>query len=188
LSRKQEIIDAAAQLFAEHGFHGTSVQDLSKAVGLGKGALYHHIESKNELLYHIHERVVNPLLNETARSLRPDMDPAETLRTISRVLMQIIIDYRPYVTVFLHEWRALSGARLEEILEKRSQYERYIDDALQRGIDSGAFRVADVPLARLAFLGMHNYSYQWLDPAGRLRPEEIAANFTDIFLRGIENR
>lgn len=188
MTRKQEIIDTAAQLFAEHGFHGTSVQDLSKAVGLGKGALYYHIESKDELLYYIHERVVNPLLNETANHLRPDMDPIEALRTISRILMQIIIDYRPYVTVFLHEWRALSGARLQEILEKRKAYEQYIDDALQRGIERGVFRIADVPLARLAFLGMHNYSYQWLDPAGRLSPEEIAGIFTDIFLQGIENR
>ncbi len=181
-------MDAAAILFAANGYHGTSLRDLSEALGLGKATLYHHIESKDELLFWIHEQFINPLLDETSRKITPDMDPREALRTISRILMRVIADYRSYVTVFLNDWRALSAERSVGIMEKREAFERYIRDALQRGIDQGLFRVSDVPVTCLGFLGMHNYAYQWLDPNGRLQPEEIADIFSTIFLNGLEKK
>jgi AcrR family transcriptional regulator len=186
MSRKQEIIQAAAELFAIQGYHGTSIQDLSQAVGLGKSSLYQHIASKEELLFWVHEQFINPLLAATKERVRPDMDPREALQTLSRVLMRVIADYQPYVRVFLNEWRALPQPRLDEIMEKRKLFECYVGEALQRGIDQRVFYVPDVPTARLAFLGMHNYAYQWLNPHGRLPPEEIARQFSDIFLHGIE--
>lgn len=186
MSRKQEIIQAAAELFAIQGYHGTSIQDLSQAVGLGKSSLYQHIESKEELLFWVHEQFINPLLNETRQHVSSDMDPREALQTLSQILMRVIADYQPYVRVFLNEWRALPKPRLDEIMEKRKLFESYVGDALQRGIDQGLFRVSDISTTRLAFLGMHNYAYQWLNPHGRLPPEEIANQFNQIFLHGIE--
>ncbi len=185
MARKRDIIEVAAQLFARHGYHGTSVRDLSEALGLGKASLYHHIESKDELLFWVHEQFINPLLEETERRLSAEMDPRDALRTLSCILMRVIADYRPYVTVFLNEWRALSPERAAAIREKRKRFEGYIRAALQRGVEQGLFRPLDVSVTCLGFLGMHNYAYQWLNPEGRLSPEEIAATFSSIFLRGI---
>ncbi|GAC1392868.1 MAG: TetR/AcrR family transcriptional regulator [Ktedonobacteraceae bacterium] len=188
MSRKQEIMDVAANLFAANGYHGTSIRDLSEALGLGKATLYHHIESKDELLFWIHEQFINPLLAETTRESTLDKDPREALQILSSILMRVIVDYRSYVTVFLNDWRALSPERSQVIMEKRKAFECFIIDALQRGNDQGLFDISDVPMTCLGFLGMHNYAYQWIDPNGRLKPEQIASIFSAIFLKGIEKK
>ncbi|MCL5958683.1 MAG: TetR/AcrR family transcriptional regulator [Chloroflexi bacterium] len=188
MSRKKNITDVAANLFASRGYHATSIQDLSEELGLGKGSLYYHIGSKDELLFWVHEQFINPLLKETEEILARGLPPAETLRAISHNLMRVITEYLPFVTVFYQDHRALSDGRREQILEKQDSFERIIDSVLQRGIDEGTFLALDVPVTRLAFLGMHNHAYHWLHPDGRVKPEEIADIFCALFLQGIEKR
>lgn len=187
MSRKKNITEVAATLFASRGYHATSIQDLSEELGLGKGSLYYHIGSKDELLFWVHEQFINPLLEQTEEILSRDLPPGETLRAISHNLMRVISEYLPFVTVFYQDHRALSDGRREQILEKQNAFERHIDSVLQRGVDQGLFRPLDLTITRLAFLGMHNHAYHWLHPDGRVGPDEIADIFCSLFLQGIEN-
>ena len=191
-ARRQEIVDAAAHAFAASGYHATSIDDLVKATGLQRGGLYHYIGSKEELLFQIHERFIEPLL-EAAQEIEARADPpSETLRALAHALMSDISNYRDQVTVFLHEWKTLRRsedvARVERVLTARRQVEEVIDRTIRRGVDAGVFDVADRRLAVLAFLGMFNYSYQWFDPTGTITADGVADTFSRYLLEGIEKR
>lgn len=184
--RREEIVDIAAKVFAERGFHATTVDNLVDATGLQRGGLYHYMDSKEDLLIRIHERFIEPLLAEAAKVADASDPPEVALRKLGHVLIQDIAGYLPQVTVFLHEWRIIEhDERWRSIRKSRKKFEQLISDVLQRGVEQGVFAVEDVRLTTLAFLGMFNYSYQWYQPGGRVSADQIADRFCDIFLSGI---
>jgi TetR/AcrR family transcriptional regulator, cholesterol catabolism regulator len=141
---------------------------------------------KADLLIQIHRRFIEPLL-AAAREIAAEDAPADVvLRKLAAALMADIATYRAQVTVFLHEWRVIQGEpEWESIRAARNEFEGVIADVLRRGVTQGVFRITDIPLAVLGFLGMFNYSYQWFDPDGRLDPQGVADYFCDIYLAGI---
>jgi TetR/AcrR family transcriptional regulator, cholesterol catabolism regulator len=184
--RREEVVDIAARVFAERGYHATSIDDLSDATGLQRGGLYHYIGGKQELLIRIHERFIEPLL-ETAREIaRRKESPEVELRLLAQALVQDIADYRDQVTVFLHEWRIIEDApEWKDIRKARKEFEEIIASCIRRGAKEGIFRPLDERTTMRGFLGMINYTYQWLNPRGRITPAAVADSFVDIFLRGI---
>ena len=115
--RMDEIMDAAVKLFAKKGYHATSISDISEAVGLGRGALYYYILSKEDLLWEIHKRHVDPLLEATIQLEQQPLTPEEKLRAVSRQLIGIITTYLPYMIVFYREIGALSPERMAKLVE-----------------------------------------------------------------------
>lgn len=189
--RKLEIIDIAAELFARRGYHATTVDDLTEATGLQRGGLYHYIGSKEALLFDIHERFIRPLLDAAREIEQREDDPEARLRALAHALMRDIADYQAQVTVFLQEWRtirAVNTARAKELLDARRAFESVVERALADGMASGALRIADLRLAKLGFLGMFNYSYQWYRGDGGVSPDEVADAFCDVFLDGVRGR
>lgn len=185
LQRQREIVDVAAHLFARQGYNATGIAELCNAVGLGKGSLYYYIESKEHLLSQIHDRVMVEVL-QSARDIEGlDATASESLRMLGIELLKIITQYPDHVWVFLHEWRALSGREAEEFRKKRRQYEATVEKILVAGIERGEFRIDDLRLAVHAWLGMHNYTYQWYQAGGRLNAFQIANQYYEIFVRGI---
>lgn len=184
--RRNEVIDIAAQVFADRGYHATTIDDLVEASNLQRGGLYHYIGGKKDLLLSIHRRFLEPLLEDT-RAINQADEPADVrLRQIAQALMRTIDTYRAQVTVFLHEWRVIENEpEWKEIRAGRREFEQMIEDALRDGQAAGLFRFGDLRLTVLAFLGMMNYTYQWFTRAGRATPDEIANYFCDIFLDGI---
>lgn len=185
--RRDEIIREATRLFAQRGYHATSIADICDAANIGRGVLYHYIPSKEDLLVAIHERFIEPLLERAWQIASAGEPPDVTLRNLSRELMRTIAEYLDEVTVFLHEWKALieSGPRWEEVRRKRREFERIIQETIENGQLHGVFKDTDPRLTSLAFLGAHNYAYQWLNPRGRLSPDQIADLFSGIFLSGL---
>jgi hypothetical protein len=100
-------------------------------------------------------------------------------------LLDVIHRYPDHVWVFLHEFLALTAERAEQFRARRRDYERRVEAVLRAGIDAGEFRDVDSRLTALAWLGVHNYTYLWLEAGGRVSAREIARAFTDIFIRGI---
>lgn len=183
--RQTEVIDIAARLFAQNGYSATGVAELCEAVGLGKGSLYYYIQSKNHLLGMIHDRVMHEVLQSAERVLALDVHPMERLRVLGMELVNINTRYPDHVWVFLHEWRALEGEEAVEFKRKRSIYEDTVESILRDGVEQSIFHINDTRLAVLAWLGMHNYTYQWYRREGRLTPFEIATGFHEVFVRGI---
>jgi AcrR family transcriptional regulator len=186
--RREEIINAAAHLWATYGYHATSVDDVGRAAGHGKGALKHHIESKEEDLIEIHNRFVDPMVEFGRDLLQSEMSSSEALRELSRELMRTIVLYRDHVAVFFGEMRALSPARFEAVRQKRREFEQIVEEVIARGIESREFGDLPPSIVRLAFLGMHNYSYTWIKRDGKLSADEISDSFSEIFLEGIRRK
>jgi TetR/AcrR family transcriptional regulator, cholesterol catabolism regulator len=183
--RRTTIVDAAARLFAERGYHATGTAELCQAVGLGKGSLYYYVESKENLLYLIHERVMGQVFDTATRIAGLDEPAAERLRQLGHEQISVIARYPDHVWVFLHEFRALTGERAAHFTASRRRYERSIEKILQDGVDCGEFVIDDVHLAALGWLGMHNYTYIWFQPGKRLTAARLATAFYDLFIQGI---
>ncbi len=187
-TRRDEIIDIAAKLFAANSFHGTGVQELCEAVGLGRGVLYYYVTSKEHLLGLIHDRVMEHVLASAERVLNAEGSPSQRLTMLGRELIDIITTYPDHVWVFLHEFRALTGDEAARFRDSRQRYEAAIQRILEEGVAAGEFEVADVKLTALGWLGLHNYVYIWFHSDGQFTPEEIAESFGRIFLGGIQVR
>jgi len=187
LARRAEIIDVSAPVFAQRGYHATGITELCAANGLGKGALYHYIGSKEELLAGIHDRVMDEVMAGADRVADTGGTASEQLTMLGDELLDVIHRYPDHVWVFLHEFPALTGERAEQFRVRRREYERRVEAVLQAGIDSGEFREIDPKVTARAWLGMHNYTYLWLKSGGPLSARDVAKPFADIFIRGISS-
>jgi TetR/AcrR family transcriptional regulator, cholesterol catabolism regulator len=183
--RREEIISAAVKLWSERGYDATSVADLCTATGIGKGSMYHHISSKEEILFEIHNRFVDPMLVFGNEILESDGSVSEGLRAVSSELLAVIARYRAHCEIFFREMKALGPGHLKQVRAKRHEFENIVSTLIQRGIDSGEFRDEPVHDATMAFLGMHNYTYTWFRPRMDRTPAEVSEHFCTIFLEGL---
>jgi AcrR family transcriptional regulator len=187
-ARRDDIVDSAAKLFAAHSYHGTGVQELSDAVGLGRGVLYYYVTSKEHLLGLIHDRVMEHVLASADRVLATPGSASDRLAMLGRELIGIITTYPDHVWVFLHEFRALTGDEAKRFKDSRVRYEAAVRQILSDGVAAGEFELDDVELTALGWLGLHNYVYIWFHNDGRFTPQEIADSFSGIFLSGVQAR
>ena len=185
-ARRQVIVDASAHLCARNGYHATGITELCEANDLGKGALYHYIGSKEELLVAIHDRVMDEVMNGADRVAAAGGSPSTQLAMLGDELLDVIDRYPDHVWVFLHEFHVLTGDNAKQFRDRRRDYERRVEAILQAGVDSGEFRDLDPWLTARAWLGMHNYTYLWLQAGGRVSAGDVAKPFHEIFMRGIE--
>jgi TetR/AcrR family transcriptional regulator, cholesterol catabolism regulator len=184
-ARRDVIVDTSAQVFARKGYHATGIAELCAVNGLGKGAFYRYIGSKEELLAAIHDRVMDEVMVGADRVARAGGSSSAQLGLLGEELLDVIHRYPDHVWVFLHEFPALTAERAERFRGRRREYERRVETILRTGIASGEFREVDPRLTALAWLGMHNYTYMWLKAGGRLSARDVARPFADIFTRGI---
>jgi AcrR family transcriptional regulator len=184
-ARRDAIVDTSARLFARQGYHATGINELCDANDLGKGALYHYIGSKEGLLAAIHDRVMDEVMRGADRVAEAGGTPPERLTMLGAELLDVIHRYPDHVWVFLHEFPALTGERAEQFRKRRRAYERRVEAVLKAGVESGEFRKIDPWLTARAWLGMHNYTYLWLKPGGRLSARSVAKPFAEIFMHGI---
>jgi AcrR family transcriptional regulator len=187
-ARREAIIDTSAQVFAQRGYHATGLTELCAANGLGKGALYHYIRSKEELLAAIHDRVMDEVMAGADRVATKGGTPSAQLTMLGDELLDVIHRYPDHVWVFLHEFPALTAERADQFRKRRRKYEQRVEAVLQAGIDAGEFRDVDPRLTAFAWLGMHNYTYLWLRAGGHFSVKEVAKSFAEIFILGVATR
>src|SRR5687768_12017286 len=185
-ARREEIVDTSARVFAQRGYHATGIVELCAVNGLGKGAFYHYIASKEELLAAIHDRVMDEVMLGAERVAEAGGSPSAQLAMLGEELLDVIHHYPDHVWVFLHEFPALTGERADQFRTRRREYERRVEAILTAGVEAGEFRDLDPWLTARAWLGMHNYTYLWLKAGGRVSTRDAAKPFAEIFLRGIE--
>lgn len=181
---RERILDVAAKLFAEHGYHGTGVEQISVAAQLGRGALYHHIGNKEAVLFEICHSTITDLLRDSEAVLARGGSAEERFRSLMRVSVSSIASRILEWTVALHDFRALTGQRREIIAEARDRWERMVADVLAEGTANGEFRELD-PIVTKGVIGMFNYTYVWISPDGPVSPERIADLFSDAVLKGV---
>jgi TetR/AcrR family transcriptional regulator, cholesterol catabolism regulator len=182
-TRRSELTREAARLFAEKGYHGTSIGDLARALGVQKGSLYAHITSKQDLLYET-MRDGAAAFHAALDAIPDDASALERIRLALRGHLRVVADQLEVATVFVREWRYLEGARREEILAERRRYEDRVRALFREGRELGELRTdLDDASAALLALSAANWAYTWLQP-GR-NTDELADRFFGIILDGI---
>ena len=144
-SRRREIEDAASSLFHEHGYSGTSVRDIARAVDIQGASLYAHVASKQEVLWSIVERTASRF--EAAADAVEAADPGALvfgpgvhLISLVRAHVGVVTDDIERASVFVHEWRSLDKGRRDEIARRRDAYEARFRAAIADGIENGVVR------------------------------------------------
>src|SRR5947208_13535215 len=174
-ARRNELTRAAARLFAEKGYHGTSIGDLAEAMGVQKGSLYAHIESKADLLWEV-AREGAAAFHAALDSVPDDGPVIERIRAALRAHLRVVAEQLDIATVFVREWRYLEGERREKFVAERRRYEERVRDLFREGVEGSALRTdLDVATAALLLLSAANWAYTWL------RPEADTAALADGF-------
>lgn len=171
----------ATELFARQGYHATGVAELGRAVGLGAGALYHHIGSKEELLLMIVRAHLEDVHAVGARLLAEERSAADKLRALARDHMRLVAHRRTELLVMLREVDSLTGARRDDMLRLRDAVEQIWNEVVRQGIARGELPGLD-PLFVKVVLGAINYALLWYSPDGPDTPEQLADRILDMVL------
>jgi TetR/AcrR family transcriptional regulator, cholesterol catabolism regulator len=190
---RQEILRTAARLFQQRGYDATSMNDVAAALKLSKGGLYHHFQSKDEILYEImmhameitEERVLNPVRSIT--------DPEERLRALIRLHIEVVLSPRDReITVMLHENHPLPPSLRKRINGRKKDYVHFLEDLITEVQKRAQIRTQNHSKGRVspraaafALLGMINWIYQWYKPEGELQAQNLIPQFTDLIFGGI---
>lgn len=183
-ANRDRVLRVAAELFAKSGYHGSGIAELATAVGLGRGALYHYIGSKETILFEISSRQLAQMNTVADELALAEVDPEKRLRGLARALMRNIAEHRAEWTVFFREYHVLTGERRDHIIAERERYESHWRNALEQGIRDGHFHALPRLMTK-GLLGMFNYSYIWISPTGPETPEQIADEFLDTVITGM---
>ena len=180
-TRRSQLTREAARLFAEKGYHGTSIGDLAKAMGVQKGSLYAHITSKEDLLYET-MRDGADAFHAVLDAIPDELPATEKIRLALRGHLRVVAEQLDVATVFVREWRYLEGERRDEIQAERRRYEERVRALFREGRELGELRTdLDDATAALLTLSAANWAYTWLQP-GR-DTDELADRFYAL-LRG----
>jgi TetR/AcrR family transcriptional regulator, cholesterol catabolism regulator len=181
--RRSELTREAARLFAERGYHGTSIGDLADALGIQKASLYAHIRSKQDLLYAT-MRDGSDAFHGALDGIPDDLPATEKIRLALRAHLRVVAEQLDVATVFVQEWRYLEGERRDEIVSERRRYEDRIRSLFREGRDLGELRTdLDDATAALLTLSAANWAYTWLQP-GR-NTDELADRFYALLIDGM---
>jgi TetR/AcrR family transcriptional regulator, cholesterol catabolism regulator len=179
---KKLIMEVAAKLFAEKGYGSVGISEVGDTAGFGKGALYYHIKSKEDLLFDIMTIYMVELI-DAARAIEINGTDVESrVRSLSQSFMEIMFASRPEMTVCFREVHALNEARRKGVLSLHADYQDVWIRVFADGQKAGRFR----PLSKIevkAILGMYFYSFLWIRGDGAMTVNAIAENFADITLR-----
>jgi AcrR family transcriptional regulator len=182
-TRRSELTRAAARLFAERGYHGTSINHLAEAMGVQKGSLYHHIASKQDLLYATMREGADAF-HAVLDAIPDELPAAEKVRLAVRGHLRVVADQLDVATVFTREWRYLEGERRDEIIAERRRYEERFRVLFREGRELGELRTdLDDAAAALLVLSALNWAYTWLAP-GR-DTDELADRFHALLIDGV---
>jgi TetR/AcrR family transcriptional regulator, cholesterol catabolism regulator len=199
---RQEILRASARLFQQQGYDGTSMNDVAAALKLSKGGLYHHFQSKDEILFDLMSHAMDITEEKVLKPVKAIADPEERLRTLIRLHIGVVLSERDReITVMLHENHPLSPALRKRINARKKDYIHFVENLIaevqtkvqakvQAKVQEDAQRdrqskaTVTPRAAAFALLGMINWIYQWYRPEGSLQQENLAQQYTEIFFQG----
>src|SRR5438876_6554278 len=183
---RNRVFEVAAEVFHRKGYDNTSMSDVASAAGLTKAGLYHHISSKESLLYTVLDYGLDLTEAYVIKPLENISDPLERLKTMIDLHLRLVLQERNLeVTGLLHECKTLSSLDRAKINRRKKEYVRIATNLIAEVTKKYNVKDLNAKLAAYALLGMLNWTYQWYKPSGSNTREEIVEMFQQIFLRGI---
>jgi len=180
--------NAALRLFASKGYVATGIRDIARDANISSATLYHHVSNKEELLVAIIREGFEIIIGRANAALAGQRTPEARLAALVRNHTLVEVNEQELARVIDVESRFLSEGASEEVRPLGRAYEDLWRKVLEDGMESGAFSIADVSVARLALIDMCDAPNRWLRPDGRLSPDELAEMFVDMALGAVRAR
>ena len=183
---REDVIAAAGRLFATNGYHGTSMRDLGRELGLRGSSLYSHVTSKEDLLVAVVERGAEHFEASAATAVDKHDVPMEQLRALIAGHIDVVLDHADAAKTFLDEANSLDDERRSLIVAARDRYERVFRDVLAAGSSDGTFSADIDPNTTAIFvLSILNAVERWYDPDGRLDRRGLKAEISSFVERSL---
>jgi AcrR family transcriptional regulator len=182
---RDDILDAAAQVFRQKGFHGASMSAIADAVNLQKASLYHHVTSKQEILLALLDRALVMLIDYIGGIASQSLPADEKLRLMIRGYLKSLADNPDLTSVLLFEHRSLDKKSHTRHVPQRDAFEAIWRDVLDEGVRTKVFDLKDTGLAARALMGVMNWTLTWYRPEGEKSIEQIADEYSDFMLKGM---
>jgi AcrR family transcriptional regulator len=182
---REDILEAAAQVFRQKGFHGASMQDIASAVSLQKASLYHHVSSKQEILLALLDRALELLLERISSISNQDIPADAKLQQMVRAYLRILTENMDLSSVLLFEHRSLERKQHARHVPNRDKFEALWRTVLEEGVAARLFKCDDPALSTRAILGILNWTITWYRPEGALEIDQIADHYSNLLLNGL---
>jgi AcrR family transcriptional regulator len=188
--RRDAIVACAVRLMADQGYAATSIGDIARAAGIRKPSIYYYIKSKEDLLYQIHEMLVDELLGEAERRLADAETPEEGIVAFFAAGLRVVERRHREMMIFLNERHVAraAGRRWREVGERRDAHQRLFERVVEQGVEQGLLRDLPTSVSALGMLGMVSWAHRWYRPDGPIPADEMAALFASVVLDGIGAR
>ncbi|HEX8459111.1 MAG TPA: TetR/AcrR family transcriptional regulator [Pyrinomonadaceae bacterium] len=185
------ILRTSARIFAEKGYHSTSMRDISRATEVSLAGLYYYCKSKDELLFLIQDNCFGRVHARLLERLRETSDPVAKLRLVIENHLSFFAANMAEMKVLSHEADSLAGEMHEHVTGRKQQYTRLVrrilsevQQAERSGQDAASAPKLDLTVATYALFGMMNWIYNWYDPRGKLSVTDLVDNLARLFLNG----
>jgi TetR/AcrR family transcriptional regulator, cholesterol catabolism regulator len=183
VSRREEIVRAAAKTFAAKGYLATTLDEIAKEIGVSKPALYYHIKNKEEILREIIGRIMEPM-EEVARVGKSDLGPKERVELMIRMLVKFAVERKEITLIALEQSRILPKRSQDALRRRQKEVEKVLQETLREGKQQGIFQVEDVKMASFAILAVSNWIYRWYQPGGTMTAKVISDQFIELLENG----
>jgi AcrR family transcriptional regulator len=181
----QQILKTSAKIFAEKGFHRTSVRDISRATGMSLAGLYYYFTTKEELLYLIQERCFVTLLQRWERAATPETDVRGRIRVFAENHLSFFCHNMPEMKVMAHEDESITGPFQEKILVLKRSYVKVLTDLLAELKQGEDGKQVDLRVATFALFGMMNWIYTWYQPKRDMPFPQLIEQMLRIYFFGV---
>jgi AcrR family transcriptional regulator len=180
--RLDHLLAQAARVFAERGYHPTTMRDLAAASGMSLAGMYYYVKGKEELLFLVQERCFVRVLEEAGEAVGRSRDPLERLQAFIRHHVTYFAAHMAEMKVLSHEANALTGESRRRVNAIKRRYVDLLEGLLREAapVEAASERSA----AAYVLFGMMNWIYNWYDPAGALDPDRLADLITRVFIGG----
>ena len=187
ITRRDEIIRAAAKIFAEKGYHAATLDEIAREIGVTKPALYYHISSKREILREIIGKIMEPM-EEVARVGRSNLPPKERIERMIQKLVETGAERKETTLIAFEQVKILSQRSRDALRRRQKDVELVLQQVLKEGVEQGCFAIDDIKMTSFAILAVSNWVYRWYRPDGYLTPIQIADRCIHLLENDQRNR
>lgn len=178
--KRKRILDAASELFFEHGYKGTSVEAIASRLHVTKPFIYYHFNNKADILAGVCGRTTAFVAQSAEVAAAGSGSVQERLESLVRDLSLRVIEGRVYLAVYFREEKHLPKSAFRDLASNRKRFDTALSKLLREGIDAGDFHVSNVSVATQAITGMTTWLFNWYRPTGPLTPEQVAEEIVGL--------
>jgi AcrR family transcriptional regulator len=183
---RDDVIEAAGRLFASRGYHGTSMRDLGRELGMLGSSLYAHIDSKQDLLVEVVERGARLFDASAQAALTAEGSASDRLRALVRGHVDVVLDNLAVARTFLNEARMLDEEHRARVVAARDRYEAAFRQVIAQGVEEGSFRDdVDPKISSIFVLSVLNAIERWYDPKGPVDRGSLVDEISEFAVKAL---